>query len=270
MKPAPPVTRIVTMYQTVVGPVPARPLHSPVTRAEPRFGGAQHDTCSGRRLPAWQIPVSGKPGQHQELPGCVSPGMVRNGSEGNVVFKPAVIKRGGVVIAGRCLPATIVAAFVKGRAARGSAAVEHLHFVGNDFGGPAVLAVLALPLARLDATLDVNLGALAQVLAGNFAQAAKHDHAMPFGALAHFTRLPVAPGLGGCNANIGDRAAARGVAGFRVSTKISNQYCLVDSTRHGMKFSFQDSASNLSGSLAQGRRPSATAIARHHEGLRPL
>src|SRR5690625_7975172 len=99
------------------------------------------------------------------------------------------------------------------------------------------MAVLALPLARLDATLDVNLGALEQVHAGTFAQAAKHDHAMPFLALAHFTRLPVAPRLGGCNANIGDRAAARGVAGFRVSTQSSDQYCLGHCYRHRMKFS---------------------------------
>src|SRR5450830_989818 len=66
-------------------------------------------------------------------------------------------------------------------AARGAAlalaAAEHLHLVGADFGGVFFDAVLVGPLARAQAAFDVDLRALAQVLAGDFGQAAVEDDA---------------------------------------------------------------------------------------------
>src|SRR5690606_9704686 len=60
-----------------------------------------------------------------------------------------------------------------------AAAAEQLHgaaHVHHDLGGVAVLALLVLPLAGLQAAFDVALRALAQVLAGDFGNLAKqHD-----------------------------------------------------------------------------------------------
>src|SRR5690606_2050711 len=47
---------------------------------------------------------------------------------------------------------------------------EHLHLFGHDLGGPAVLALLVLPLAGLEAALDVDRAALLEVLAGDLAE----------------------------------------------------------------------------------------------------
>ena len=44
---------------------------------------------------------------------------------------------------------------------------EHLHAIGDDLGGVAVLAVVGLPLAGLQTALQVDQGALLQVFAGD-------------------------------------------------------------------------------------------------------
>src|SRR2546427_2237569 len=53
-----------------------------------------------------------------------------------------------------------------GGAPRGRAlgAAHELHALGDDFGGRALLAVLALPVARLEPPLDEDLAALVEVL----------------------------------------------------------------------------------------------------------
>ena len=58
-------------------------------------------------------------------------------------------------------------------------ALEVLDGVGHQLGRVALLAVLALPLAGLEAAFDVDLGALAQVLGGELGLLAPGDDAEP-------------------------------------------------------------------------------------------
>src|SRR5258705_10166799 len=59
------------------------------------------------------------------------------------------------------------------RAAGAAAAAQHLHVVRDDFRRVTVVALLVLPLARAQPSLDVDLRTLAQVLAGDLAHAAE-------------------------------------------------------------------------------------------------
>src|SRR5258708_25150169 len=59
------------------------------------------------------------------------------------------------------------------------ARAQHLHLVGDDLRHVLVLALLVLPLARLHASLDVDLRALLQVLAGDLGELAEERHAVP-------------------------------------------------------------------------------------------
>src|SRR5438270_12150113 len=52
--------------------------------------------------------------------------------------------------------------------ARPLPAAQHLHAVGDDFGGSAFLPFLVLPLARAQGSLDIDLRALLAILAGDF------------------------------------------------------------------------------------------------------
>src|SRR5438874_7286411 len=81
-------------------------------------------------------------------------------------------------------------------------APEHLQVVTDDLGRVALVPLLVLPLACAQAPLDVDLRALAQVLAGDFRQAPEEGHAVPFGALLLLTGLLVAPALAGRDAQV--------------------------------------------------------------------
>src|SRR4029077_13984169 len=119
-----------------------------------------------------------------------------------------------------------------GPAAGPGAAAEHLQVVADDLGGVAVVALLVLPLTRAQAPLDVDLRALAQVLAGDFRQAAEQRHAVPLGALLLLARLLVAPALAGGDAQVRDRGAGGHGAGFGVGTQVADENDFVDATRH--------------------------------------
>src|SRR5262249_27998402 len=68
-----------------------------------------------------------------------------------------------------------------------------------------VLAILALPLARLQLAFDVHFGTLLQVLLGDPAQPLIEDHhGVPLRLFAPLSRRLVAPGLGGGHAQVGD------------------------------------------------------------------
>lgn len=110
-----------------------------------------------------------------------------------------------------------------------TAAAKHLHLVGHNLGGVAVLAgVLVLPLARLQATFDVNRPAFTQVFTGNFCQAVVKYDAVPFRILAAFAAVAVFPLRGRGNGNVADRTAVRGVAHLGVTSKVANQDDFVD------------------------------------------
>src|SRR5690606_22039432 len=94
--------------------------------------------------------------------------------------------------------------------------IEHLHLAGDNLRRVAVLTILPLPFARAQAALHIHLGALLEVLSGDFRQTVEKDHPMPFGTLLYLARVPVLPGFAGGDTDIGHGATAWHVAGLRV------------------------------------------------------
>src|SRR5450631_138885 len=92
-------------------------------------------------------------------------------SERNIVVKIlfAAGRRGGRVIivsGGRAgAAAALAAAHAAGATASAS---QHLHIVGDDFGGKPVVSLLVLPLSCAQPALDEYLRSLAQVLGRDF------------------------------------------------------------------------------------------------------
>src|SRR5690606_23950964 len=97
-----------------------------------------------------------------------------------------------------------------------------------------LLAVL-LPAAGGQAAFDVDLGALAQILAGDLGEAAEADHVVPLRAFLLLAALAVAPVLAGGDAEFGDGVAALGIAGFRVCAQIADEDDLVDPPSHSLR-----------------------------------
>src|SRR5581483_5919663 len=108
------------------------------------------------------------------------------------------------------------------------AAAEHLHAVGDDLGGGALLPLLVLPLARAEAPFDVDLRALLQVLARDLREPAEEHHAVPLGALLLLAARLVLPRVGGRHRDVADRPALGVVAGLGVAAQIAHQDDLVD------------------------------------------
>src|SRR5690606_18224754 len=105
---------------------------------------------------------------------------------------------------------------------------EHLHLLGDDLGGPAILALLVLPLARLQPALDVDRAARAEVFVGDLAQAVEEDHPVPFGVLPALAGVPVLADARGGDRDVADRAAVGRIAHLRVATEVADQDHLVD------------------------------------------
>ena len=119
-----------------------------------------------------------------------------------------------------------------------SAATQHLHVRGYDFGGPAIRAVLSLPFAGLETALHIDLRSLAQVFRRDFAHAREHYDAVPLGALLLLSCLSIPPGIGGSDANIGDGAAAWHITGFRVGAQMTDEHYLIETFGHCYVFLF--------------------------------
>src|SRR3954454_25350552 len=103
----------------------------------------------------------------------------------------------------------------------------------HDFGRVLFDTALVGPFAGLERTLDVNLGALFQILFGDLAEPFIEDHdAVPLGLFLALAGRLVAPRLRGGDAQIGDRPPVLGAADFRILAEISNQNDLVDASRH--------------------------------------
>src|SRR5256885_6821866 len=107
------------------------------------------------------------------------------------------------------------------------------HVIADDLGRVALVPLLVLPLARAQASLDVDLRALAQVLAGDFRQAPEERHAVPFGPLLLLTGLLVAPALTRRDAQVGHGRAGGHGAGLGIGSQVANENHFVDATRHG-------------------------------------
>ena len=96
----------------------------------------------------------------------------------------------------------------------------------HDLGRITLLAALIGPFAGLQRALDVDLGALFQILLGHVGDPVVEDHdAMPLGAFLPLPRLAVVPGLAGRQSEIDDLAAVLGIADFgsrpRLPTRIT-------------------------------------------------
>src|SRR6056297_3958696 len=94
-------------------------------------------------------------------------------SERNIVGQIIVGRGWGL---SRLLPRLLLPTAVTGiiHRCRATPPIEHLHFIGDDFSGIAILTVLALPLARLQPAFDVDLAALLEVFAGDLAEPIEH------------------------------------------------------------------------------------------------
>src|SRR5690606_6115662 len=90
---------------------------------------------------------------------------------------------------------------------RARATAEHLHLARDDLGRVPVLAVLVLPLARAQRSLDVDLRAFAQVLARDLAELVEQHDRVPLGALLLIASLAILPLLARREANVRDRFA---------------------------------------------------------------
>ena len=115
-----------------------------------------------------------------------------------------------------------------------SGSSEHQKALRLDLGGVPLVAVAVGPLAGLQVTLDVDLAALAKVLAGDLGLLAPHHDAVPLGTFLSLARL-VGPLLGGRHREVRDRGAALGVTHLRIASEIADQHHLVQAG-HG-KFS---------------------------------
>ena len=113
--------------------------------------------------------------------------------------------------------------------------IEHLQLPGHDLRAVTLLPVL-LPAGGAQAAFDVDLGAFLQVFARNLRQPREADDVVPLRALLLFTGLAIAPRFAGRDAEVGDRVAPLGVAGFRVSTQIADEYDFVDAPSHVQSF----------------------------------
>src|SRR3546814_20936676 len=103
-------------------------------------------------------------------------------------------------------------------------ATEHLHLVGDDLGVVLLHPVLAGVLVVADLDFNVDLPALAPVLAGDLAELAEEGPPVPLGV---FLRLAVAvlAVTGSRQAYIGHgHVTLRGLL-FRVFSEISHQCC---------------------------------------------
>src|SRR5690606_22519053 len=109
------------------------------------------------------------------------------------------------------------------------AAAQHLHLVGDDLGAVAVGAgFLVLPLAGLQAALDIDRTAFLQVFAGDLGQAVVHDHPVPLGFFATLAGGLVLPLGGGGDGDVADRRAVGAVAHFGVAPQVADENDFID------------------------------------------
>src|SRR6266571_1412591 len=131
-------------------------------------------------------------------------------------------------LAGIASPAGTGSFASRARVTRPLPAAEHLHAVGDDLGGGALLPFLVLPLARAQRPFDIDLRALLQVLARDLREAVEEHHPVPFGAFLLLAARLVLPGVGGRDRDVGDRAPFRVVARLGVPPQIAYDNDLVD------------------------------------------
>src|SRR5882724_4327612 len=119
----------------------------------------------------------------------------------------------------------------------GAAGVEHGEFAAealqHDLGGVFLLAGLVGPFARLQLALDIDLGALVQVLLRHVHDAlVEDDDPMPLGLLAALAGILVAPAFGGGEGEVGHARAVLRAADLGIAAEVADQNDLVDAACH--------------------------------------
>src|SRR5882672_8559300 len=107
-------------------------------------------------------------------------------------------------------------------AASAATAAEEHDLVALDLGGVALVAVLIVPLTRLEAAFDVDLLALGQVLGQRFGDLPPEHHAMPLGFFLLLPRL-VGPVLGGRHVEGRHGGASRCIAQLGIASEVADQ-----------------------------------------------
>src|SRR5262245_6285999 len=148
----------------------------------------------------------------------VGAGFSRPNSERNIVVGDRLHRR--LVTASvrhRC-----AATFHRSAASAATTAAEQRDPVRLDFCRIPLVAVLVIPLARLQATFDVDLLALRQVLLQALRLLAPQDDAVPLGFFLALSAL-VVPHLGRRKVQRRHGSATRRVAELRIAAKIADE-----------------------------------------------
>src|SRR5690242_16217966 len=157
-------------------------------------------------------------------------GANEGGLERDIVVHVVELPRGllgRLAFTGRDRRLVLVAPLARACVPHSRAAAEHLHALGHDLGGIALLALFVLPFARAQGALDVDLRALLQIFPRDRGEAVEEHHAVPFGALLFFAALLVFPGFARRDRDVGDGASLGVVPGLRVPPEISHENYLV-------------------------------------------
>src|ERR1700730_15896958 len=137
---------------------------------------------------------------------------------------------GAEVAAALIVRAEAAAASTAASIQHGQARIEALQ---HHFRGILLDAGLVGPFAGLQLALDVNLGALLQILLGDLAQAFVENHdAMPLGLFLALAGGLVAPVFRGGDRQIGDRPPILGTPDFGILAEIADQNHLVHASCH--------------------------------------
>ena len=94
--------------------------------------------------------------------------------------------------------------------------------------GESAVALLILPLARTQRTLDIDLRALANILIDHIGQTAPQGYGVPLGVLGALLSLTIENTLGCCQTNSCRLDAAFERADFGIGTYVTYQYNFVD------------------------------------------
>ena len=135
------------------------------------------------------------------------------------------------VVAAAAAAKILAAARAAARVEHGQRGVEALqHHLGRIF----LDAVLVGVLAGLELALEIDLGALLQILLDDFAEPFVEDHhAVPLGLFLALAGGLVAPAFRSGDRQVGDRTPVLGAPDFRIAAEIADEDHLVDRTCHG-------------------------------------
>src|SRR5690606_17500271 len=109
-----------------------------------------------------------------------------------------------------------------------AATTQHHHVLGDDLGHVSLIALLILPVARLQAAFDVHLTSLAQVLVADLGQPSPRDHPMPLGPLLALASIASAELLIGGEPAIDDGRSAGREPHLRGRSEVTDQHHLVE------------------------------------------